>query len=65
MRRCGRSAAKDRMVHDLAQGQEFLPDEPDGSRLVAGWSVRAQERQSSLAAPESRSREGPVGEERS
>lgn len=59
LRRRGRSAAKSRTVRDLAQGQGFLPDEPDSPCLVAGWSAPAQGRRSSLTAPESRSREGP------
>jgi hypothetical protein len=47
------------MVRDLAQGLTFLPNEPDGTRLMVRRSARAQGRQSSLAAPGSRSREGP------
>jgi hypothetical protein len=35
-----------------------LPDEPDGPRLEAGRSVRAQERRSSSATSGSRSWEG-------
>jgi hypothetical protein len=40
-------------------GLGFLPDEPDGPRLVVGQSTRAQGRQSLPAASESCSRERP------
>jgi hypothetical protein len=59
LRKHGRSTTRGRMVHDLAQGLVSLLDEPDGSRLVVERSAHAQGRQSSSAAPESRSREGP------
>jgi hypothetical protein len=65
LRRCGRSTAKGRTVRDLAQRLGFLPDEPDGPILVVERSARVQGRRSSPTAPGSRSREGPVGEERS
>jgi hypothetical protein len=42
-------------------GAGFLPDEPDGTRLMTGRSTRAQGWRSSSTAPKSRSREGPVG----
>lgn len=52
-------------ANDLRPGTwaGFLSDEPDGSFLMAGRSVRAQKRRSSPAAPRSRSWD-PVGEER-
>jgi hypothetical protein len=63
--RRGRSAARGRTVRDLAQGLGFLPDGQtvralglDGPRVRRGGGR-------SPAAPGSRSREGPVGEERS
>jgi hypothetical protein len=37
----GQFVARDRMVRDLAQRLEFLPDEPDGPHLGAGRSTRA------------------------
>jgi hypothetical protein len=43
----------------LGVGLGFLPDVPDGPRLVAGQSARAQGQRSSLATPGSHSREGP------
>jgi hypothetical protein len=55
-------SAQARTVRDLAQGSGSLRDGPDGPRLEAEQSTRAQGRRSSVAAPESRSREGPVGE---
>jgi hypothetical protein len=51
--------AEARTVRDMAQGLVFLPDKPDGPRLVAKRSARAQGQKSSPTAPESRSREGP------
>jgi hypothetical protein len=59
LHRRGRSVARGRTVRDLAQGSGSLPDEPDGLLLEVGRSTRAQVWWSSLAAPESRSREGP------
>jgi hypothetical protein len=47
------------MIRDLTQGSGSLRDESDGPRLEAGRSARAQGWQSSPAAPESRSRDGP------
>jgi hypothetical protein len=47
LRRCslhmrGRSAARGRMVHDLAQGSGSLPDGPDGPRMRKGGGVHRQ-----------------------
>jgi hypothetical protein len=46
-------------VGDLAQGLGSLLDVTDGPRPRVGRSARAQVRQSSPAAPASRSWEGP------
>jgi hypothetical protein len=55
LHRLGRSVARGRMVHDLAQGSGSLPDKLDGPLLEVGRSARAQGRRSSLVAPESHS----------
>jgi hypothetical protein len=52
-------------VRNLAQGSDSLPDGSDGLRVEAGRSAHAQGQRSSPAAPESRSQEELVGEERS
>jgi hypothetical protein len=46
LRKRGRSMAGGQTVRDLAQRLGFLPDEPYGPRIGAGWSARVQGRQS-------------------
>jgi hypothetical protein len=57
LHRCRRSAARGRMVRDLAQGSCSLPDGPDGPRVRRGSGVRR--RRLNLAPGRD-----PVGEER-
>jgi hypothetical protein len=58
LHRSGRSAARGRMVRDLAQGSSSLSDEPDGPHVRRGGEVR---RWRLDLAPG----RDPIGEERS